>query len=730
MLPQFTLKKYKTHQSAGGSSSSSSACFYSTPKYMGFTNGLYIAKYGKLGPNSELVLNKTQQHYNKTMKTWTERLKGLNVHGVKDVIDNLSTVQKALRTRFRIVPNNRKRGKHLVGGRVVQPVLIHNSSTGNQNSVKPVVSHGSNLPSNQHNSYIDFALQQPNGFDGLKIENDQLYVNTNRFKTTGKKQWELWKDDADMETNVYMMFKYAGIIPNPQYIENNLPGTSVSIADLVAGFVVHDNDSKVTLNKDDIKRAIIKVSKKLSKRNETLCQTVCKPVAGGAAAANKNKKRTKKRSTTKKVQKGGTAYTIGEPDSHTVIGFSNNDSFFSYNQGFGPMRDPIRQAILDKNLKEITDEYDSMSKLLVIQYVITGVLNPLKGAGSRPIDTKLHWLRGAMFMAAYNWIIAFQNALNTGIYENQPFIRCTFVLVHLPEDTREFAEDSEVEQFKDRKSFQNSFNEYINTSIKEHNLPETVYKPLQMPPDKKLSVEKWRGVMQHTNMIFFHGGETHWLNRRLKKTGLMEAIKQNKQLIYSGSSAGIINCGVTTALAATKRYNDLTNVQRKPLEGGDDPLVVLKKDGTDALLGDVFPKIVNTREDNLNELKGKPVTSPEVQALLLNDYTNIGNWRDDMFSPPYNTCDFDGIGVYPGIVFPHVTDDDDVALYHELIEQELKSYEDFKKNYPDVKHIEILADMHMFLYHKGVSTTYPPIDYRIGTKNAKAQNDMIKVLQS
>ena len=196
MLPQFTLKKYKTHQSAGGTSSS---YFYSTPKYMGFIVGLYIAKYGKLGPNSELVLNKTQQHYTKTMKKWTDRLKGLNVHGVKDVIDNLSTVQKALRTRFSIVPNNRKRGKHLVGGEgrlapglLAPGPLAHNHETalllqnftGNQNGVKPVVSHGSNLPSNQHNSYIDFALQQPNGFDGLKIREMSMVYPRQLFPST------------------------------------------------------------------------------------------------------------------------------------------------------------------------------------------------------------------------------------------------------------------------------------------------------------------------------------------------------------------------------------------------------------------------------------------------------------------------------------------------------------------------------------------------------------------
>lgn len=488
------------------------------------------------------------------------------------------------------------------------------------------------------------------------------------------------------------------------------------------------------------------MSKELAKQNP-LCSTVCDPVGvsqkGGKKTArivrevdrkrwissshsSSNNIRNKKKKSPKKI---GGAYTLGNKDSHTVIGFSNNSEFFAYNDNFGPMRDKIREALLSVfPSDDDDDDYDIRN--IKIGYVISAVLNNFDSEGSRPFFNKLQWIRGHMFLTVFNWVQSFGLALNRGVPEDATLIKCSFQLIHLAEDKREFSEDAPYTSLKSRKQFQNAFNESIQKTIEENKIPGGWYNPILVTPDIRIPDQMWDAVFNEINMMFFHGGETHWLNRRLKKTGLIDALRKNKKIILGGSSAGIINCGVTTGLAASKRYSEKTNKLRTPLVGGDDPLVVLKKKtdangaNEDIVLSDVFPNITKTNSDNIDEQKNKPITESEVQKLLLDPQTRIG----DETYPPYDTCDFDGIGAYPGIIFPHVSDKEDTEIYHGLIQEQLpKAVEQYGKDKMKITHVEILSDMHMFLYHQGVSTTYPPLDYEIGTLNTKFKNDMKSV---
>ena len=86
--------------------------FYSTPNYMGFADALYVGKYGEVGKGGVLKLNKTQNHYNKTMEKWTGYLNEGGFRSLDDVVHNTSGVKKALHTSFNIVP----RTKNTTGG--------------------------------------------------------------------------------------------------------------------------------------------------------------------------------------------------------------------------------------------------------------------------------------------------------------------------------------------------------------------------------------------------------------------------------------------------------------------------------------------------------------------------------------------------------------------------------------------------------------------------------------
>jgi hypothetical protein len=876
--------------------------FYSTPNYMGFADALYVSKYGEVGKGGVLKLNKTQNHYNKTMEKWTGYLNEGGFRSLDDVVHNMSGVTKALHTSFNIVPRtkNTTGGSRGGGGgndgrrdnmNLNKPTLLmygagenkfkpmlfvggsalaatgfqgvvgtptsrqgtsgnsvkvpHRSSPANpgpnnngkvsvgllstnkwseavqrmkqQRRGNPYHKNAPNLAATafqpgentkQNNAKYDEPEQtspqdepytpftQHNGFDGLKFDKDgKLYVDMNRNKSMDEKvkevmnplnitnedvktllalleqneqlteeqkkqlteeqkkqlteeqkeqlkqirelflklsqpNWKEWKSDASMVEHVRMMFHYCNINPNPTVI---LPHVN-----MFASYIAHEMKTLGVKNLEEkIKTAIIKVTNEL---NNAKCNLICESrpssAAGGSRGGGggrcKEKTSYKYKNNTASYKykynnkKGGASHQL-EPttdDTHTVIGYSNHNSYFKYNAHFGPMEDSVRQAVLSKfDQSELltTDTSDACIKHtreFRFMYIISAVLNYI---GGREIPVQLTWIRGGMFMTAYTWTVEFENALNKTIIDHSkgckkpvtskknPFIKCMFQLTHLAEDEYNFGTNAGTPELEDRPKFIQSFNEWSKSAISHHNAdPSRFVSNILVPEDlQNISLDdktkQWTDYINQTKirMILCHGGETFWLNRRLKKSGLMQAIQQNKQVIWSGSSAGIINCGVTTGLAASKRYSQITNPTRHPTVAlGDDPIPILGHDGNDFYT--TWPQNVLPTDEN---------------KLTIN-------------KPPYKSCDFTGAGVYPGIVFPHCTSisENQYVLYPLMNEQIIEAIDSVPKegvNGKKIEHVEILSDKHMFLYHQGESITYPPVDYDVGIRN-KDHNSFLK----
>lgn len=694
------LKQYK-----GGGKNSHNSTYLSTPQYMSFADALYLSKYGSVrGGNQELVVNKNEKHYIKTITQWGNKLNQLGINNEDEVINNPKNIQNALRIKFQVISDKKAIQEIQSGGRITfgntsDPVIFY-TTLANANNIhnaayKPLFAEMRTNVGASNNNFYKVALNRKSGFDGLKIIDNKLYIDRNGRILE-------WKSDTSIAYNVDMMFKYYNIKPN--HLSKNK-----FFLDLISGFIAHNHFifKKDFQSTSDYKHLVkVEIERQMTQKGG---KTFKKHVA---------------RKSTKRLYRGGNSYNIGDEDSHTVIGFSNNNEFFTHNKSFGDdMRDKIRAAIMSKNLTRIDGRTLNMS----IGYVISGVLNNFDNVGARPFADKLEWIRGGMFINALNWVIDFQEALNEKIDESKDdIITCSFNMIHIAEDEREFSEENPYEELQSRQSFTTAFNEYMQQSITENELAQSLFNPLLVTPPRRIPLNVWNSVFQasNLNMIMLHGGETHWLNRRLKKSGLMDALVANKNIICAGSSAGIINCGITTALAASKRYSQLTNPSRSPLVGGDDPLVLLNKDGDDITLGDVYPNIRSSSISNIQDVKTKSIIAPEVSKLLTDESTTIG---DDIY-PPFNTCDFNGMGIYPGVVFPHVTDDSK-DVYYELLQEQV---ENVLNQYPQqIKHIEVLSDMQMFLYHKGVSTTYSyPDEPTINSDNKEYTMSIREAIES
>jgi hypothetical protein len=111
------------------------------------------------------------------------------------------------------------------------------------------------------------------------------------------------------------------------------------------------------------------------------------------------------------------------------------------------------------------------------------------------------------------------------------------------------------------------------------------------------------------DMIYASGGQTHWLNSVMFQNGVHEVLYDRPDVIWSGSSAGIICGGVTTLLSALK-CNYLGTAYC------DDVKSALRKDSTQ-----------------------------------LCSEAHIGN------ACVFRKCEFDGIGAFNGVFLPHYQHD-------------------------------------------------------------------------
>lgn len=145
------------------------------------------------------------------------------------------------------------------------------------------------------------------------------------------------------------------------------------------------------------------------------------------------------------------------------------------------------------------------------------------------------------------------------------------------------------------------------------------------------SATYWRRFFKdfEANVVVMEGGQTHWLNRQLREHGLYDYLRSDagKDLILSGASAGIINTGVTNAIAAYKCFYHSLQYQGcdfirdgEPQSGRGSYCIPMKYD----------------------------------VGILKNKY---GEERRTDFSSQSETlkdCMMDGLGFYPGIIFPHL----------------------------------------------------------------------------
>jgi hypothetical protein len=161
------------------------------------------------------------------------------------------------------------------------------------------------------------------------------------------------------------------------------------------------------------------------------------------------------------------------------------------------------------------------------------------------------------------------------------------------------------------------------------------------------------------NMIYCAGGETHWLNKQMKENHLFETLKKPdfNKIVWSGFSAGIINAGNTTAMAAEKVFNIKANKDRllRGVGAVDDVTVIKSK-----TQGKRFCEVYDIKDDN--------------QSTLVNTKT-----PDD--------CDMTGANwFHNGVVFPHYN-----PLWMEMIIDVMSQGKE-NIHFKDVDKLLIMAD--------------------------------------
>ena len=141
---------------------------------------------------------------------------------------------------------------------------------------------------------------------------------------------------------------------------------------------------------------------------------------------------------------------------------------------------------------------------------------------------------------------------------------------------------------------------------------------------ENMSLENFIDTMK-INMIYCAGGETHWLHRQMKTNNLFDILQTKPNIIWSGFSAGVINAGYTTAMAAEKVFNINANPDRKTGEdaSADDITALQKANGDDCEVYEI-------------------INSSQPPSLTLNHYRTPNN------------CDTKAANWYSqGIVYPH-----------------------------------------------------------------------------
>lgn len=226
--------------------------------------------------------------------------------------------------------------------------------------------------------------------------------------------------------------------------------------------------------------------------------------------------------------------------------------------------------------------------------------------------------------------------------------------------------------FANENSLMNYFKKSVTDKIREENKVNAGVSTQRFKPFEKMlllcdkgnivgsekTLEKFMKDMR-INMIYCAGGETHWLNKQMKENKLFDTLKNPdfKQIVWSGFSAGIINAGNTTAMAAEKVFNIKANKDRllRGVGAVDDVTVITSKKQ-----GERFCTVYSINEGN--------------QITLVNTKTP-------------EDCDMTGVNwFHNGVVFPHYN-----PLWMEMI-IDVMSQGKTNIHFKDVDKLLIMAD--------------------------------------
>jgi hypothetical protein len=259
-----------------------------------------------------------------------------------------------------------------------------------------------------------------------------------------------------------------------------------------------------------------------------------------------------------------------------------------------------------------------------ILHIVTAPLHYINGDNPRPLDSRLELLSEGVAMASASLQQVFSGSLSEDFWEpnNRP-VNVYHLHLYDPEMEADAQKQNTAQTMID--TFEKSFRRYEVSEDKKmlHLLGwdwDETDKKYKYNDDAVEQQKQLQGILtEHDiNMVFCAGGETHWLRRRLAKTGCLDpkisAFLANKdKIVWSGFSAGAINLGTTTELCAAKNFSPLTNPKREyPNQTYDDVSVFINKAG--------------------GECKFDTNKIPE--------------------TPPPD-CDYSSLGVLEGTAFPH-----------------------------------------------------------------------------
>uniref|UniRef100_A0A6C0BRT6 Uncharacterized protein n=1 Tax=viral metagenome TaxID=1070528 RepID=A0A6C0BRT6_9ZZZZ len=652
MILKVILKKYKNRTGFYNDT----PLYYSTPKYLPFKDAIYLGRYGKLiNENDRFYLSFKSDHYIKIINKWTHSTR---IEEIMKDHSKYSSLKKEL-------------------GGIPFQVLSSHSFNKNQNN-KVIINCKSlnsiKLIMNSNNEFKPLFFYQARYSDEkLSDHKDRvLFAYPRQIEKTNTKKTTYGGDSLPVIKSLPL--EEPQQTKPQQTILKNITNTELLKDAFQRKITDSEKDSVLFVGFNNIyydqsNHNIFLRNERLAEGNWTsifeMSETqIVDHFAYGLTSHSLNKLKTKKTTWKSKIKtiRGGASSDTGcdsycdqqviQYSGRKIIGFSNTFSYIN-DTNAGHFSNPIKKELL--NMFEHKQE-----RTIRILTLISAPLSYMYGAFADTIGQKPRNLQIKADLICNGFIehsVAFKQIMENNLPEFKIYIDH----LHLSEPQLEYHHQDNVPDnirpFTNPPLFEASFNAY--SASKNFNNLKIVTEDIS---------QEWDTYLNQYDMIYCYGGETHWLLRQMKRTGFAQAIQRNKEIIWSGFSAGIIVAGDSTWLAASKLYSTHTNPNRSvPYVYADDLTPLLKSD-----------------------LSGN---------CTMNDIY-INNEGDLRAFPPFDKCDFKGLKLYPGLIFPHNNDE----RWVRMLEEQLSFYDDHTSNDETelfaYEHV-ILSDSHMFVYNNG-----------------------------